>query len=170
MFCKSGNTGFSGNAGGVPVRMAAAVLLAGVFLPSAASAEPAYHCFFADTNLGYILDPGAGTVIVWGGIVPQLLQARNVVINEGDAMMRATATTTITSANPAPDFLPLDVTENFVLNGPSPAVLSVTTLWSKTDGTAFPDYFEPTDFAPEPFVPGLWVMPCVRVGPVESGN
>ena len=74
--------------------------------------------------------------------------------------MTATARTLIDSDVPAPDFLPMVVTEVFTLLRDGPARLQVQTQWQKSDGSPFPDWFEPTDFAPEPFVPGTWAMAC----------
>ena len=122
---------------------------------TAAHAGTAHHCFFDNTNLGYILEPDQGMITIWGGVVPQALFVR--VLPPEDAVMRAEAKTVIRSNTPAPEFLPFEVTEQFLLNADT---LMITTTWDKIDGTAFPDYFEPTDFAPEPFVPGEWTLSC----------
>ena len=129
---------------------------------AATPAPAAFHCFYMDTNLGYILEPEAGEVTLWGGIVPQRLDVVEFATGT-DPLMTARARTVIDSERPAPDFLPMVVTERFTLRGPEPAELTVETDWAKQDGTAFPAWFEPTDFAPEPFVPGAWRMACEAV-------
>jgi hypothetical protein len=120
-----------------------------------AHAGTTHHCFFDDTNLGYILEPDQGMITIWGGVVPQALFVR--VLPSDDVLMRAEAKTVIRSNTPAPEFLPFEVTEQFRLTADT---LMITTTWDKIDGTDFPSYFEPTDFAPEPFVPGEWTLSC----------
>lgn len=131
-------------------------------LANAAEHGASYHCFFKDTNLGYIVEPGQGRIELWGGIVPHVLRTKEISVSEGAELMRAVAVTTITSNRPAPEFLPMDVTETFRLHNPDNPELTVTTTWAKSDGTPFPDHFHPTDFAPEPFVPGTWFLPCTK--------
>jgi hypothetical protein len=144
-----------------PVR--ALGLVAGLIAGAGGQAHAAFHCFYQDTNLGYILEPEIGAVTVWGGIVPQRLQVLTYATGT-DPLMTATARTVIDSDKPAPDFLPMVVTERFTLTGPRPARLLVETDWRKHDGSAFPEWFQPTDFAPEPFVPGEWRMTCAVAG------
>ena len=135
--------------------LAASVLACAAALP----AQAAFHCFYGDTNLGYIMEPEVRSVTVWGGIVPQRLDVTDVATG-ADPLMSATARTVIRSPRPAPDFLPMIVTEVFTLTGPEDPVLTVRTSWRKQDGTDFPGWFVPADFAPEPFIPGLWTMAC----------
>ena len=126
---------------------------------AALPASAAFHCFYEDSNLGYIMEPEQRSVTVWGGIVPQRLDVSDVVTG-ADPLMTATARTIIDSARPAPDFLPMIVTEVFTLSSAQTPVLTVQTDWQKQDGTAFPSWFVPADFAPEPFVPGTWTLSC----------
>lgn len=145
------------------------IALACALIPAALPAQAAFHCFYEDTNLGYILEPEQGAVTVWGGIVPQRLDVQTVQTGS-DPLMEAVARTVIDSPRPAPDFLPMVVTEVFTLTGPDTLRLEVVTDWQKQDGSAFPSWFVASDFAPEPFVPGTWQMPCEATAAVRLGE
>lgn len=128
-------------------------------LLAAGPLQAAFHCFYEDSNLGYILEPEQGLVTVWGGIVPQPLNVIETSAGEG-VIMQALTRTVIGAAQAETDFLPMIVTERFTLSGYNTVLLEVEAHWQKQDGTDFPAWFAPTDFASEPFVPGVWQMVC----------